>query len=203
MTLRAYRLWPVVLVAVVTAMTFSLTGCVGTAGRVHVDDEPVVDVEASDVDLRDMARKMAAAIIENPTIAKSPRPLNIAFLNIENRTLTVDFDSYNLQSKIRQTLMEYCNGKLAFLDKAQIDAILAERDAKRAGQVTSPKREDLAGVDYFLTGYAYSQRKVDEKGVMQAYHRYSFRLTDAETTIVIWEKDYEFKKEGRRGSAYR
>ena len=187
----------------VLVAALSVAGCVGTASRVHVDDEPVTDIEASDVDLRAMARQMASAIIEVPDIADSPRPAYIAFLNIENRTLTTDFDSYNLLSKIRQDLIKYSQGKLVFLDKRKLDAILAERDAKRSGSVTSSKREDLPGVDYFLTGYAYSMRKTGRGGKMQGYHRYSFRLTDAETDVVVWEDDYEFKKYGRRGTAYR
>lgn len=182
------------------------TGCVvGTASRVHIDDEPITDIEASDVDLRAMCREMAAAIIELPLVANAPGPVNVAFLTIENRTLDTDFDSYNLLSKIRLHLIEFSQGKLAFLDKEEgkIDAVYAERDAKRGGQVTSTKRADLPGVDYFLTGYAYSMRKAGADGKMLGYHRYSFRLTDAETDVVAWEKDYEFKKHGRRGMAYR
>ena len=188
---------------VLVVFAATLSGCVGTASRVHVDDEPVTDIEASDVDLRDMAGKMASAILGLPVVTSAPGPVYIAFLNIENRTLTTDFDSENLLSKIRQHLIENSRGKLVFLDKVKIDAILAERDAKRAGSVTSTRRAELPGVDYFLTGYAYSMRKADEKGRMLGYHRYSFRLTDAETDVVTWEKDYEFKKYGRRGTAYR
>jgi hypothetical protein len=178
-------------------------GCVGTASRIHLDDERVTDLEASDVDLRAMARKMASAIIELPAIAGSPDPVYIAFHSIENRTLTADFDSYNLLSKIRQDLIEFSEGKLLFLDKKVTNAILAERDAKRSGSVTSSELENLPGLDYFLTGHAYAMRKTGPRGKMQGYHRYSFRLTDSETSVIVWEKDYEFKKYGRRGTAYR
>lgn len=190
-----------VLLSCLFILCFIPGGCVGTSSRVDIDDEPVTDVEVSDVDLRAMAKKMAAAIIELPIINDNSNPVRIAFLNIENRTLTTDFDSHNLLSKIRQDLIAHSQGKLRFLDKRAAEAVLAERDRKRAGQATSSKREDLPGVDYFLTGHAYSQRKVGEQG-LQAYHRYSFRLTDAETTEIVWEKDYEFKKVGRRGTAY-
>jgi hypothetical protein len=178
-------------------------GCVGTVSRVHIDDEPITDVEASDVDIRAMAREMATAIIELPLIADAQEPVHIAFLNIENRTLTTDFDSYNLLSKIRQELIANSMGKAVFLDKQAMNAIYAERDAKRAGQVTTPGHKDLPGVDCFLTGYAYSMRKPGKGGIMMASHRYSFRLTDAEDSYIIWEKDYEFKKLGQRGTAYR
>jgi PBP1b-binding outer membrane lipoprotein LpoB len=180
-----------------------LTGCVGTVSRVHIDDEPINDVEASDVDIRAMSREMATAIIELPIVANAKESVHIAFLNIENRTLTTDFDSYNLLSKIRQQLIEHSKGKLVFLEKEQIAAFLEERDAKRAGQVTTKGHKDIPGVDYLLTGYAYSMRKTGAGGKILAAHRYSFRLSDAETTAVIWEKDYEFKKLGQRGIAYR
>lgn len=178
-------------------------GCVGTVSRVHIDDEPISDVEASDVDLRAMAREMATAIIELPMISNARSPVAIAFLNMENRTLTTDFDSYNLLSKIRKELIDNSQGKAVFLDKEAMNAIYAERDAKRAGQVTTKGHRDLPGVDYFLTGYAFSMRKPGANGQILASHRYSFRLTDAETSQVVWEKDYEFKKLGQRGTAYR
>jgi hypothetical protein len=187
----------------VPIVALALAGCVGTVGRVHVDDEPINDVEASDVDIRAMSREMATALIELPTIAGAKEPVHIAFLTIENRTLTTDFDSYNLLSKIRQDLIAHSEGKVVFLDKESINAIYAERDAKRAGQVTTKGHKDLPGVDYFLTGYAYSMRKSGTAGKMLAAHRYTFRLTDAEDSRVVWEKDYEFKKLGQRGTAYR
>lgn len=192
--------WNAVLIAVGLLIC---AGCVGTVSRVHIDDEPISDVEASDVDIRAMSREMTTAIIELPIIANAKEPVSIAFLSIENRTLTTDFDSYNLLSKIRQELIAHSQGKATFMDKEAMNAIYAERDAKRAGQVTTKGHKDLPGVDYFLTGYAYSMRKPGANGQILASHRYSFRLTDAETSQVVWEKDYEFKKLGQRGTAYR
>lgn len=180
-----------------------VTGCVGTASRVHLADEPITDIRVSDVDLRAMARKMASAIIELPVITKASSPVSISFLKIENRTMDPSFNSYNLLGKIRQDLIKHSRGKIVFLDKKQMDEIYAERDKKRAGTVTSTKREKLPGVDYFLTGHAYEMHKAGPDGRMLGYHRYSFRLTDAETSVVVWEDDYEFKKHGRRGIVYR
>lgn len=180
-----------------------LAGCVGTVSRVDLGDEPISDVEASDVDIRAMAVQMASVLIESHIVANAKEPITIAFLNIENRTLTTDFDSYNILSKIRQHLLENSKGKLVFLDREKTDAILAERDAKRAGNLTTKGHKDLFGADYFMTGYAYSMRKPGDSGEMLAYHRYEFRLTDTETSAVVWQWDYEFKKHGRRGTAYR
>src|SRR4051812_40599979 len=96
---------------IVAFSMIGLTGCVGTVNRVHNDDEPISDVEVSDVDIRAMAREMATAIIELPLIENAKEPVNIAFLNMVNRTMTSDFDSYNLLSKIRQDLIAHSKGK--------------------------------------------------------------------------------------------
>ena len=191
------------MLALLFVVAFGTSCTVGTAGRVHKDDEPVKDIEASDVDLRAMAREMAVAIIELDMMSKHEGPVVIAFPTISNRTLTVDFDSNNLQSMIRKQLVAHSKGKIQFLDWQLSDLVYAERDAKRSGQRTSSKRADLPGADYFLKGEAYSSRKTAADGTMSGTHRYSFRLTDAETGIVVWERDYEFKKYGRRGTAYR
>lgn len=180
----------------------ALTGCVGTAGRVHVDDEPVKDISASDVDMRAMSREMATALIDLDIIVQHAGPVVIAFPTISNRTHDVDFDSSNIQSMIRKHLVKHARGKLLFLDGELSNLILAERDAKRSGQKTSSKRSDLPGADYFLKGAASSDRTVGPDAMSEA-HRYYFRLTDAETGVIVWEEDYEFKKAGRRGVVYR
>jgi len=167
-----------------------------------VDDTIVTSVDVSDLDIRSMCEQMASAMVELPFIKNSTQPVKIGFLSIENRTDIVDFDSYALLSKIRQQLITYAPDKFAFLDDKSMEAVLAERDRKRSGMATSSIRQDLPGVDYFLTGYAYATRKVGDGGVMEAYYRYSFRLTAAETDEVKWEKDYEFKKYGQRGTVY-
>ncbi len=179
-----------------------MAGCMmGTVSRVPVGEEPVKDVEASDVDLRAVSRKMATALIDLPVILNTEGRVNLAFPTITNRTTTVDFDSATIQSMIRKGLIKHSGGKFAFLDQEASNLVLAERDAKRAGQRTSRTREYLPGADYFLIGRAFSMRKADGKQ-MSAYHRYSFRLTDAETSIILWEDEYEFKKYGRPGSSY-
>jgi len=200
-----HNIFPLAPYCALAILVCALPGCGsmgGTAGRVDIDDEPITGVGIDDVDVRDMSRQMASAILELPLINAAKGPANIAFINIENRTLDPNFDSYNLLSKIRQQLLVNSQGKLVFLDRETMDSIYAERDAKRAGQETSNEQKNLPGVDYFLTGYAFVSKTVGDHGEILAAHRYSFRLTDAETGAVLWEKDYEFKKLGQRGIAF-
>ena len=179
-------------------ITFS---CTGNVYRVHIDDEPLSTLELSDVDLRAMVSKMAIAIIEIPEIRDSDDSVNISFLNIENRTDSPDFNSYLILSKIRKLLIQYSKRKLRFIDNRSKDPIYAERDYKRSGNVTSKDYQDMIGADFFLTGHAYSNRII-KNSVHVVYHRYSFRLTNAETKEVIWEDEYEVKKAGKRAIIY-
>ena len=52
--------------------------------------------------------------------------------------------------------------------------------------------------NYFLTGLIYSAREVRRAGdpVGMRYFQFQFRMTDARTNIIVWEKEYPVKREG-------
>jgi PBP1b-binding outer membrane lipoprotein LpoB len=59
----------------------------------------------------------------------------------------------------------------------------------------------IAETDYFLKGFIYAVNETDG-GVMPKgyrYFRFQFRLTDARSGLVVWENDYEVKKQGAFG----
>ena len=64
---------------------------------------------------------------------------------------------------------------------------------KREGVVGAAGKKDLLGVDYFLTGQIDSIDTAG-KGRRSTYVRYSFRLTDAESSAIIWQDRYQVKK---------
>ncbi len=57
----------------------------------------------------------------------------------------------------------------------------------------------VADVDYFLTGLIYSTTEVAARGAEQGmrYFQFQFRMTDARTNIIMWEKEYLVKREAR------
>ncbi len=57
----------------------------------------------------------------------------------------------------------------------------------------------VADVDYFLTGLVYSSTEVAQQGANQGmrYFQFQFRLTDSQTNIIMWEKEYAVKREAR------
>lgn len=57
----------------------------------------------------------------------------------------------------------------------------------------------VADIDYFLTGLIYSTTEVAARGAEQGmrYFQFQFRLTNAQTNIIMWEKEYLVKREAR------
>lgn len=57
----------------------------------------------------------------------------------------------------------------------------------------------VADTDYFLTGLIYSSTEVARMGANQGmrYFQFQFRLTDAQTNIIMWEKEYAVKRQAR------
>jgi len=82
---------------------------------------------------------------------------------------------------------------------------MKERDAKRAGTVTSssdPLAQEFKGADYFLTGKLQSLTTKTKAGTSD-YVLYTFQLIDARTSIIAWAGDHEIKKQGLEDAAYR
>lgn len=169
----------------------------GAVSRIDVDASLISDVTTDSQDVRSMCQQMARSLINLQQISNAVSPPRIAFLEMVNRT-TEDIDSYNLLDSIRTQLVKNSGGRVIFVDRERINSIMNERQMKRAGTVGASGPAVLSGVDFFLTGRAYSDMRA-YRGVRQAYYRFSFRLTDAERGDIIWEDEYEFKKVGQLG----
>ena len=55
----------------------------------------------------------------------------------------------------------------------------------------------VADIDYFLTGLIYSSTEVAAQNAPQGmrYFQFQFRVTDASTNIIMWEKEYLVKRQ--------
>jgi len=176
-------------------------GCIGKTRRVSPDDSPADrwgDTETASQDVRTVADQMSRAILQLPQIQSAQTPPKIAFLEVKNNTAQY-IDKELFLNKIRTQLMKNAAGKVIFLDRERFDSILAERGLKRDGVVGTAGAKMLLGVDYFLTGTLDSIDKA-YKGRRATYTRYAFRLTDAESSAIVWEDEYEIQKVGRAGT---
>jgi hypothetical protein len=177
----------------VALLALLLCGCAtGKTSRVDLDAELVGDAYATSVqDYRTVADRMARSLLQLPFIHKAEHPPTIAFTEVENRSNRY-IDTKAFQEKIRTLLMKNCRGKIYFLDRDTLAAILKERKVKFKGQATASAKSQgkILGADYFLTGSISSINRVGGTGSTE-YMRYSFRLTDADNSLIVWEDEYE------------
>ncbi len=180
----------------------SLVGCTGSTYRVEVGSELVSDPTSISVqDYETIAQRMVRSMIGLRQIQNAAEPPTVAFLAVENRSN--DFiDKKAFLEKMRTLLIKHSGGRVVFLDRHHLDSLRREQAAKDAGDLTSSRSGKFLGADYFLTGVISSINAAggSEKTV---FRRYSFRLTDAHTSAIIWEDEYESQYYHRRGMMYR
>lgn len=185
------------------AVSVGLLSCAtSTTRRIEVGRELVSDPTSISVqDFETIAQHMARSMLGVSVIQRASEPPTVAFLSVENRSN--DFiDKRAFLEKMRTLLMKHSDHRMVFLDRHHFESLEQERDAKEAGRVTSSGQTELLGADYFLTGVISSINAAggSEKTI---FRRYSFRLTDAHTSAIVWEDEYETQLYHRRGMIYR
>lgn len=185
------------LIPVLVAAASLLSGCASVVDVSMDDDETVLSTTGGSKEMAAVAQKMARDIIRLPQIANADKPPTIAFARVTNAS-SEPMDTELFLEEIRTLLMQNAGGKFGFLDRARSEEVLRERELKRKGELTSSSKKGMLGADFFLTGSIRTIEKTDGRRRSTAtYCR--FRLTDAESTQIIWENKYEFKKAGKKG----
>ena len=201
-SLKGARMFPMGLIVLIFIF---LSGCATTPSshtQVIMPDQDDgmggTGVDAEDV--RVVGRKMAISILEVPEIMKAQGMPRIALLPVKNSTRFI-INKDILTTKIRIELNKNATGNVRFLARDRMEDILAERKSKREGLVTSSSEGELKGVDFYLTGEMTGISKGAE-GNRSDYVLMSFQLIDPETSDIVWEDSYEFKKVGSAGVVY-
>ena len=103
--------------------------------------------------------------------------------------------------RIRDSLVRATSGRVKYLAREHIDAVLREREGKREGVLVGKGLKSLLGADYLLTGRINSVSKRFE-GDRSDYFQIGFTLVDAEDSTIVWTMGFEFKKVGDAGVIY-
>ena len=203
------------LLAGLTAGTALLAGCATSAGVQNPSGVPVVEmrpdergrVAGTGVESQDLVAvtdKMARSILSIPQIARAQHPPSVVLDPVVNNTrFPINKDIF--LTRIRTQLNSKSMGQVSFLDREMMKTLERERELKRSGQVTAsadPNVVEFAGADYFLTGKLDGMTTRTSAGTSD-YVMYSFRLTDARTSRIVWEDVAEVKKQGLEDAAYR
>ncbi|MFH0980854.1 MAG: hypothetical protein V2A79_04875 [Planctomycetota bacterium] len=190
-------------VAFCGAIAILAAGCTGKTKRVDPDalTEEEVGTGLTSQDFRSVCERMARSLVRIPQFQNSSTPPKVALTEVVNNTNDyIDGDEFT--HKMRTLLIKHCEGRVTFLDRALTDQIEKENRDKRRGKITSAGQEDRYGADFFLTGRIAAIDRVAGKG-MTSYYRLSFRLTDAASSAIVWEDEYEIKKASTVGNMYR
>ncbi len=155
-------------------------------------------------DLVTVADKMARGILGLEQISAAKSPPYIVLNPVINETrFPINKDIF--LTRIQTQLISKSGGKVLFLARERMDALIKERDAKRAGQFNTtadPNVQEFKGADYFLTGKLQSLTTKTKDGTSD-YVNYTFELIDARTSVIVWADQHDIKKQGLEDAAYR
>ncbi|MCX5684591.1 MAG: hypothetical protein NT049_13005 [Planctomycetota bacterium] len=193
---RATVLGMTVLLAALGAA--ALAGCAGKTARMDVDSEDdALGGAIGSKDFRGVCFEMAQSVVRLPQIQNASSPPTIAFFEMVNNSDEL-LNAEDILYKIRTELIKNSGGKMMFLDRDAIEKIKTERRDKERGKVTSSSNKALYGADFFMSGRIEGIRLSRGRRETE-YIRISVRLTDAQSSAIVWENDYEFKKALLRG----
>ncbi|HAO65721.1 MAG TPA: penicillin-binding protein activator LpoB [Verrucomicrobiales bacterium] len=190
-----------------------ITGC--ASGVSNPSGVPVTEMQSDErgfvtgtgiesQDLVSVTDKMARSLVNTPEINDfSGMPRIVLDPVINNTRFPIQQGIF--LTRIRTLLNSRTRGKMRFLARERMDALRAEREMKRTGELTSssdPNVQEFKGADFFLTGKLDGQTTRTSAGTSD-YVLYSFQLIDARTSEIIWEDFSELKKQGLEDASYR
>ena len=190
-----------------------ITGC--ASGVSNPSGVPVTEMQSDErgfvtgtgiesQDLVSVTDKMARSLVNTPEINDFLGMPRIVLDPVINNT-RFPIQQGIFLTRIRTLLNSRTRGKMRFLARERMDALRAEREMKRTGELTSssdPNVQEFKGADFFLTGKLDGQTTRTSAGTSD-YVLYSFQLIDARTAEIIWEDFSELKKQGLEDASYR
>ncbi|MCC7519107.1 MAG: hypothetical protein IT578_07975 [Verrucomicrobiae bacterium] len=156
-------------------------------------------------DISAAAQKAAQSIVALPAIVKAAKPPVILIAPVTNRSANpIDADLYT--TKLRGTLMQYATDKVRFLARdASAKANEREQELRESGAVqpggTATTGRIGATYDYVLTAEVRGISTANKRG-QSDWFLVAFKLVDFQD-MLLWESQYEVKKEGRENAIYR
>ncbi|GEM_PF-2664307 len=185
----------IVTLAAVSALILALAGC-GYKTRYSDPEKANRDgsIGVGSKDLIGVVREATTDMLKNVgRFQVAGQPPVIEFYSLQNNT-TQAINKDMFLRRIRATMLEAAPGKFQFLEESAVKRIDEIRAQKRAGAITAKQYKELVGADFLLTGALDSISEVEGR-YKSNFVQITFRLTDVENGLVVWEKLYDFKKE--------
>ena len=188
------------------AVAVALAGCATAPqpGVQYVNPGAPGGVSGTGIESQDIgaaAQKAAVSILALPAIANATNPPTILITPVTNRSASpVDTDLYT--TKLRGILMQYSSNKVRFLARdASWNTNNYEQQLRKEGVVQPGAARNAATYDYILTAELRGISEASNRGRSE-YFLVAFKLVDM-NDILLWEDQYEIKKQGHDSSIYR
>ena len=191
--------------ALLCFLVCGLAACAPSHRRIDPDVYDDVGGGGTDSqDVRTMADRMARDLLAQRHLFVGEGRPTLYIMGLQNNG-SHPIDRELVLELIQTKLVQHSAGRLRVLDRnsASLEAIRAERKAKREGAVRGSGKKDLLGSDYVLTGTVRTITKRGRKGMSSDYWVYNFKLTDLESSELLWTKVYDFKWVGNKPAVYR
>ncbi|AMV71184.1 hypothetical protein JCM30471_30220 [Desulfuromonas carbonis] len=194
------------------------SGCAATgrpsdSGRAVIYEDPSAGGTLSGIgidsqDIIAMTSSMVNTMLQNPLLTNRPKAPRIIVDSqyFKNQSAT-RIDKDLITDQLRVELNRTANGRIIFIAREYQEMVAAERDLKRSGTLTKGSigmAQAQAGADFRLVGRITSQDNLGAtSGFKSRYHQIVFELVDLETSGIIWNDRYSFKKTGQDDVVYR
>ncbi len=182
-----------------------LIGCAKEEKSVdYVDPNAQGAVAGTGVESQDIsaaAQKAVQSILMTPAIAGASQPPIVMITPVVNKSASpIDVSLYT--TKVRGALMQYGTGKVRFLARdVSSKTNEREQELRESGAVHGGQERKAASYNYILTAELQGISASNSKG-QSDYFLVSFKLVDSQD-LLVWENQYEIKKEGRESAVYR
>lgn len=169
------------------------------------DKVEIVDDKWNDTDARVIGERMIKSALSKPWLAeymrehKNQRPFLIVG-DFENRT-SEQIDTHPIFEAVRNELIS--SGKVRFLDGAQREKLLEEYKYQQSGVVRQNQAKGPGkqfGADFFLIGNL-SSIVSQQGGYKRVTYQVEMRLTNIETSEIVWTQVEKITKQFKRSGA--
>lgn len=152
-------------------------------------------------DIGAAAQKAAESIVNLPQIAQASTPPTVLITPVVNRSAApIDTELYTV--KLRGILMQYDTNKVRFLDRdVGWNVNNNETALRQRGEVQQGPARNAATYDYILTAEVRGISASSGAGRSE-YFLVAFKLVDM-NDVLVWENQYEIKKQGNDHTIYR
>ena len=152
-------------------------------------------------DIGAAAQKAAVSILNLPQIAQAATPPTVIITPVTNHSASpVDTELYTV--KMRGILMQYSGSKVRFLARDTGWGVnKQEQELRKNGEVQDGPARNAATYDYILTAEVRGISASTASGRSE-YFLVAFKLVDF-NDMLVWENQYEIKKQGNDHTIYR